>query len=100
MAFLIFLIVLGVLVFVHELGHFLLAKLCKVGVIEFAIGFGPKIFQKKIKLKLTSDAFSVYDLNGDGYISREEMFQMLKTSIIKFVFYFVLNKSTFNFLRY
>jgi Ca2+-binding EF-hand superfamily protein len=25
----------------------------------------------------------VYDLNGDGYISREEMFQMLKTSIIK-----------------
>ena len=29
------------------------------------------------------DAFSVYDLNGDGYISREEMFQMLKTSIIK-----------------
>jgi Ca2+-binding EF-hand superfamily protein len=29
------------------------------------------------------DAFNVYDLNGDGYISREEMFQMLKTSIIK-----------------
>jgi hypothetical protein len=29
------------------------------------------------------DAFTVYDLNGDGYISREEMFQMLKTSIIK-----------------
>ncbi|RNA32891.1 EF-hand calcium-binding domain-containing 1 [Brachionus plicatilis] len=28
-------------------------------------------------------AFTVYDLNGDGYISREEMFQMLKTSIIK-----------------
>lgn len=28
-------------------------------------------------------AFNVYDLNGDGYISREEMFQMLKTSIIK-----------------
>jgi Ca2+-binding EF-hand superfamily protein len=29
------------------------------------------------------DAFNVYDLNGDQYISREEMFQMLKTSIIK-----------------
>ncbi len=36
--------------------------------------------------KLFSDAFTVYDLNGDGYISREEMFQMLKTSIIKVIF--------------
>lgn len=30
-----------------------------------------------------ADAFNVYDLNSDGYISREEMFQMLKTSLIK-----------------
>lgn len=37
-------IVLGVLIFVHELGHFLVAKWCKVGVIEFALGFGRKIF--------------------------------------------------------
>lgn len=28
-------------------------------------------------------AFVVYDLNGDGYISREEMFQMLKNSVVK-----------------
>ena len=56
-----------------------------------------KIFQKKIKLKLTSDAFSVYDLNGDGYISREEMFQMLKTSIIKVGFYFVYVKKLSKF---
>jgi regulator of sigma E protease len=34
-------IVLGVLVFVHELGHFLVARLCGVGVLEFAVGFGP-----------------------------------------------------------
>lgn len=30
-----------------------------------------------------SDCFIVYDLNGDGWISREEMFQLLKTSILK-----------------
>jgi regulator of sigma E protease len=36
-------LVLGVLVFVHELGHFLVAKLCGVGVLEFAIGFGPML---------------------------------------------------------
>lgn len=43
----IFLIVLSVLVFVHELGHFLFAKLFKVRVDEFAIGFPPKIFSFK-----------------------------------------------------
>ena len=32
---------------------------------------------------LISDCFMVYDLNGDGYISREEMFQLLKSSLIK-----------------
>lgn len=29
------------------------------------------------------DCFEVYDLNGDGYISREEMFHMLKNSLIR-----------------
>ncbi|RIL08533.1 MAG: RIP metalloprotease RseP [Proteobacteria bacterium] len=40
-------LVLAILIFVHELGHFLIAKLCKVGVVEFAIGFGKKIYQRK-----------------------------------------------------
>lgn len=43
-----FIIVLGVLVFFHELGHFLAARLCKVGVQVFSLGFGPKIFKKKV----------------------------------------------------
>ncbi len=41
------LVIFGILVFVHELGHFLVAKWCGVGVIEFAIGFGKKIFRCK-----------------------------------------------------
>ena len=40
-------IILGVLVFIHEGGHFLVAKLSKVKVNEFAIGFGPTLFSKK-----------------------------------------------------
>jgi regulator of sigma E protease len=44
---LIFLIVLAVLIFVHELGHFLLARLFKIRVDAFKIGFGPKIFAWK-----------------------------------------------------
>ncbi len=38
---------LGFLVFIHEGGHFLVAKLCKIKVNEFAIGFGPTIFTKE-----------------------------------------------------
>jgi regulator of sigma E protease len=39
-----FIILLGVLVTVHELGHFLVAKACGVKVTRFSIGFGPKLF--------------------------------------------------------
>ena len=39
-----FVIVLGILIFVHEFGHFIVAKACGVGVEKFSIGFGPKIF--------------------------------------------------------
>jgi len=40
----IFLIVLAILIFVHELGHFLFAKLFGIRVDAFKIGFGPKVF--------------------------------------------------------
>ena len=42
--FIFFVIFLGVLVTVHELGHFVVAKACKVKVLRFSIGFGPRIF--------------------------------------------------------
>ncbi len=44
MTILLFLIILGALVFVHELGHFVMAKLAGIRVDEFGIGFPPKIF--------------------------------------------------------
>ncbi|HHX73297.1 MAG TPA: RIP metalloprotease RseP [Firmicutes bacterium] len=37
-------IIFGLLVFFHELGHYAVAKKAGIGVIEFAIGFGPRIF--------------------------------------------------------
>ncbi len=37
-------IVLGILIFVHELGHFLVAKFCGVRVLVFSLGFGPRLF--------------------------------------------------------
>ncbi len=42
-------VLLGFLILIHELGHFTVAKLCKVKVNEFAIGFGPTIWKKQGK---------------------------------------------------
>ena len=39
-----FLFILTIVVFVHEMGHFLVARWCGVGVKAFSIGFGPEIF--------------------------------------------------------
>ena len=43
-----FILVLGLLIFVHELGHFLFAKLFGVRVLKFSLGFGPKVVGKTI----------------------------------------------------
>ncbi|MBI5177859.1 MAG: RIP metalloprotease RseP [Nitrospinae bacterium] len=42
------LIVLGVLIIVHEVGHFLMARRMGVGVEKFSIGFGPQLWSKKV----------------------------------------------------
>ena len=44
-----FIVLLGALVFFHELGHFLFARLFGVGVTTFSLGFGPKIYARKYK---------------------------------------------------
>lgn len=43
-----FVIVLGVLIFFHELGHFLCARIFGVGVEKFSLGFGPKLAAKTV----------------------------------------------------
>ena len=55
------------LIFIHELGHFLMAKKVGVTVHEFAIGMGPKIFQKQGKETL----YSVRLLPIGGYVKLE-----------------------------
>ena len=55
-------IVLGVLIFFHELGHFLVARLLGVGVEKFSLGFGPKLIGKKIGI--TEYQISAIPLGG------------------------------------
>lgn len=58
---------LGFLIFIHESGHFLTAKICKVKVNEFSIGFGPKIL--KWQRKETQYAIRLIPLGG--FVSME-----------------------------
>ena len=61
---------LGFLIFIHEGGHFLVAKLCKIKVNEFAIGFGPKIWQKQGKE--TKYTLRLIPLGGFNSLEGEE----------------------------
>ena len=60
-----FILGLSFLIFFHELGHFLFAKLFKVYVYEFSIFMGPKLFQKKIG----ETKYSIRLLPIGGYVS-------------------------------
>jgi regulator of sigma E protease len=53
---------LGLLIVFHEFGHFLFAKLSGVGVLTFSVGFGPKIWVKKVGE--TEYALSAFPLGG------------------------------------
>lgn len=61
---------LGFLIFIHELGHFTVAKLCKVRVNEFAIGFGPTLWKKQGKE--TKYALRLVPLGGFVNMQGEE----------------------------
>lgn len=59
---LLFVLVIGILTLVHELGHFISAKLIGAKVYEFALGWGPKIYSKKYKGTLYS--IRVFPIGG------------------------------------
>ena len=71
-----FVLVIGILTFVHELGHFITAKLAKATVDEFALGFGPKLISKKYKGTLYSIRLlplgGYVKIAGDGDPEKEE----------------------------
>ena len=48
-----FVVVLSVLIFFHELGHYLAARYCGVKVLRFSIGFGPVVWQRQFGVDRT-----------------------------------------------
>lgn len=69
---------LGFLIFIHEGGHFLAAKLFKVKVENFSIGFGPKIFTKKGK----ETEYSISAIPFGGYIKMAGEFEKMMNQVL------------------
>ena len=57
-------LIFGLLIFIHELGHFIVARLCGVKVLEFAIGMGPKLIAWKGKKSGTRYALRLLPIGG------------------------------------
>lgn len=64
---LLFILALGLLVLIHELGHLATAKMFNVYCLEFSIGFGPKIFSRRGAKKETKFSLRWFPLGG--YVS-------------------------------
>ncbi|MCL1884289.1 MAG: M50 family metallopeptidase [Defluviitaleaceae bacterium] len=61
---LIFVFILGIVIFIHELGHFLAARRAGIFVEEFAMGMGPKIFSKNGKKQSHDGETTLYSLRA------------------------------------
>lgn len=59
-----FLVTLGVLIVFHELGHYLVARLCGVKVLRFSVGMGRVIFSRRFGPDQTEWALSVFPIGG------------------------------------
>jgi regulator of sigma E protease len=84
LTFILFLLILGLLIIVHEFGHFIMAVRLKVKVEKFSLGFGPVLFSKKNGdteyninavplggfVKLAGDNLEEYKGNSDEYYSK------------------------------
>lgn len=76
-----FLVVLGVLIVVHELGHYLAARLCGVKVLRFSVGFGRMLWKRQLGKDQTEWAISIFPLGGyvkmlderEGKVAEEEV---------------------------
>lgn len=67
MTVIIAILIFGTLIFVHELGHYIAARIFKVGINEFSIGMGPKLISKTSKK--TGIVYSLRLLPIGGFVS-------------------------------
>src|SRR5687767_10742844 len=59
-----FVVALGLLIVVHELGHYLVARLCNVKVLRFSVGFGTPIWRRSMGRDGTEWVIAAFPLGG------------------------------------
>ncbi len=80
---LVLILMLGILIFVHELGHFLMAKKNGVYVYEFALGMGPTIFSFKRKKKKDPTVYSLRAFPIGGFCSMAGEVELVEDKKVK-----------------
>ena len=66
-------LMLGIIVFIHEFGHYLFAKKARIYVYEFSIGMGPRIFKFKRKNDETEYSVRLFPIGGYVQMAGEEL---------------------------
>ena len=64
---LISILVFGLLIFIHEFGHYICARIFKVKILEFSIGMGPKLVE--YKSKKTDINYAISSIPIGGYVA-------------------------------
>ncbi len=72
LSLILFIIILGTIVLIHELGHFIFAKIFGVYVYEYSIGMGPKIWSKKPEKSETEYCIRAIPIGGFVRLAGEE----------------------------
>jgi regulator of sigma E protease len=101
-----FVVALGLLIVFHELGHYLVARLCNVKVLRFSLGFGALLWSRKIGADQTEWAISAFPLGGyvkmlderEGPVLPEELPRAFNRQSVGKRFVIVLAGPVANFL--
>lgn len=101
-----FIVALGVLIIVHEYGHYIVARLCGVKVLRFSVGFGSPIFSRRLGRDRTEWAIAAIPLGGyvkmvderEGEVATEDLPRAFNRQNVWKRFAIVVAGPTANFL--
>jgi regulator of sigma E protease len=101
-----FVVTLGLLIVIHELGHYLVARLCNVKVVRFSLGFGRPLWSRTLGADRTEWAVAAFPLGGyvkmlderEGHVEPHEAHRAFNRQSVGRRFAIVLAGPAANFL--